>query len=89
MKAANGNYRAMLDDAHIVPNSNSAGAVFGKNNTGTYVIPLGTITVEETKAPAGFTKDGAVVTVQKLVQRFQGLITYIYSSWLMKTRQYI
>lgn len=65
LKAANGNYRAMLDDAHIVPNSNSAGAVFGKNNTGTYVIPLGTITVEETKAPAGFTKDGAVVSSAK------------------------
>ena len=65
LKAANGNYRAMLDDAHIVPNSNSAGAVFGKNYTGTYVIPLGTITVEETKAPAGFTKDGAVVSSAK------------------------
>lgn len=65
LKAANGNYRAMLDDAHIVPNSNSAGAVFGKNHTGTYVIPLGTITVEETKAPAGFTKDGAVVSSAK------------------------
>ena len=65
LKAANGNYRAMLDDAHIVPNSNSAGAVFGKNHTGTYVIPLGTITVEETKAPTGFTKDGAVVSSAK------------------------
>ena len=65
LKAANGNYRAMLDDAHIVPNSNSAGAVFGKNYTGNYIIPLGTITVEETKAPAGFTKDGAVVSSAK------------------------
>ena len=65
LKAANGNYRAMLDDAHIVPNSNSAGAVFGKNHTGTYVIPLGTITVEETKAPAGFKKDGSVVSSAK------------------------
>ena len=65
LKAANGNYKAMLDDAHIVPNSNSAGAVFGKNYTGNYIIPLGTITVEETKAPAGFTKDGAVVSSAK------------------------
>ena len=65
LKAADGNYRAMLDDAHIVPNSNSAGAVFGKNYTGNYIIPLGTITVEETKAPAGFTKDGAVVSSAK------------------------
>ena len=29
---------------------------------GTYIIPLGTLTVEETKAPTGFTKDGAVVS---------------------------
>ena len=65
LKAANGNYRAMLDDAHIVPNSNSAGAVFEKNYTGNYIIPLGTITVEETKAPTGFTKDGAVVSSAK------------------------
>ena len=65
LKAANGNYRAVLNDAHIVPNSNSAGAVFGKYYTGNYIIPLGTITVEETKAPAGFTKDGAVVSSAK------------------------
>ena len=74
LKAANGNYRAMLDDAHIVPNSNSAGAVFGKNYTGTYVIPLGTITVEETKAPAGFTKDGAVVSSAKTGATISGTI---------------
>ena len=72
LKAANGNYRAMLDDAHIVPNSNSAGAVFGKNYTGNYIIPLGTITVEETKAPAGFTKDGAVVSSAKTGAKISG-----------------
>ncbi len=65
LKATNGNYRAMLDDAHIVPNSNSAGAVFGKTHVGNYIIPLGTITVEETKAPAGFTVDGATVNSAK------------------------
>lgn len=65
LKAANGNYRAVLNDAHIVPNSNSAGAVFGKYYTGNYIIPLGTITVEETKAPAGFTVDGATVSSAK------------------------
>ena len=64
IKSASG-YFASLDDTHIVPNSNSAGAVFGKNYTGNYIIPLGTITVEETKAPAGFTKDGAVVSSAK------------------------
>lgn len=56
-KGENGNYRALLDDEHIV----SGNAVYGKNNTGTYVIPLGTITVEEKVAPAGFTVDGAIV----------------------------
>lgn len=64
-KRSDGSYYASLRDECIVPNSNSAGAVFGKNHTGTYVIPLGTITVEETKAPAGFTKDGAVVSSAK------------------------
>lgn len=64
-KHSDGSYYASLRDECIVPNSNSAGAVFGKNNTGTYVIPLGTITVEETKAPAGFTKDGVVVSSAK------------------------
>lgn len=64
-KRSDGSYYASLRDECIVPNSNSAGAVFGKNNTGTYVIPLGTITVEETKAPTGFTKDGAIVSSAK------------------------
>ena len=64
IKSASG-YFASLDDTHIVPNSNSAGAVFGKYFSGRYIIPLGTITVEETKAPAGFTKDGAVVSNAK------------------------
>ena len=64
-KHSDGSYYASLRDECIVPNSNSAGAVFGKNHTGTYVIPLGTITVEETKAPAGFTKDGAVISSAK------------------------
>lgn len=64
IKSASG-YFASLDDAHIVPNSNSAGAVFGKYFSGRYIIPLGTITIEETKAPAGFTKDGAVVSSAK------------------------
>lgn len=61
VKNANGNYHAVLDDAHIVSNS-SDNAKFGKNAAGRYIIPLGTITVEETKAPIGFTKDGAVVS---------------------------
>ena len=61
VKNANGNYHAVLDDAHIV-STVSDSAKFGKNAAGKYIIPLGTITVEETKAPTGFTKDGAVVS---------------------------
>ena len=61
IKDANGYYQAYLDDAHIV----SGSAVYGKYNAGTYVIPLGTITVEETKAPAGFTTEGATVKSAK------------------------
>ena len=71
-KHSDGSYYASLRDECIVPNSNSAGAVFGKNHTGTYVIPLGTITVEETKAPAGFTKDGAVVSSAKTCATISG-----------------
>ena len=73
LKAENGNYQAVLDDAHIVPNSNSAGAVFGKTHVGNYIIPLGTITIEETKAPAGFTKDGAVVSSAKTGATISGI----------------
>ena len=61
IKDASGNYQAFLDDAYIVSGV-SDGAKFGKNTMGTYIIPLGTLTVEETKAPTGFTKDGAVVS---------------------------
>ena len=60
VKSASG-YSASLDDAHIVSDVSDS-AKFGKTNAGRYIIPLGTITVEETKAPTGFTKDGAVVS---------------------------
>ena len=59
VKAYDGYFRALLDDAHIVTGS----AVYGKDSAGIYTIPLGTITVEETKAPAGFTKEGPMNTV--------------------------
>ena len=57
-------YFASLDDAHIVSNVSDS-AKFGKTNAGRYIIPLGTITVEETKAPVGFTKEGATVSNAK------------------------
>ena len=56
-------YFASLDEKHIV--SGSAGPIFGKTSTGTYIIPLGTITIEETKAPTGFTIEGATVSSAK------------------------
>ena len=54
-----GIYTARLNDEHIV----SGSAVYGKYSTGTYNIPLGTVTVQETKAPAGFTMEGPMNTV--------------------------
>lgn len=70
IKSASG-YVASLDDKHVV--SGSASAVFGKYKDGTYLIPLGTITVEETKAPTGFTKDGAVVSSAKTGETISGI----------------
>lgn len=61
VKEIDGKYRAMLDDTHIVSGTD----VYGKSATGMYAIPLGTITVEETKAPTGFTVNGATVTNAK------------------------
>lgn len=68
-KNANGLYTARLDDDHIA----SGSAVYGKNSAGTYVIPLGTITVKETKAPAGFTTDGAAVSSAKTGAALTGI----------------
>ena len=51
-------YLAALDDNHIVSGS---GAKYGKESNGTYRLPLGTITIEETKAPAGFQLEGATM----------------------------
>ena len=56
-----GAYSARLDDEHII----SGSAVYGKYNDDTYIIPLGTITVQEKVAPAGFTVEGAVVNSAK------------------------
>ena len=69
VKDASGNYQAGLDDKHIVKGE----ATFGKYNTGTYIIPLGTITVQETKAPAGFTTEGATVSAAKTGAAISGV----------------
>ena len=54
-------YAAYLDDEHVI----SGSAVYGKYNNDTYIIPLGTITVQEKVAPAGFTVEGATVSSMK------------------------
>ena len=60
VKTDRGAYTAGLDDAHKVSGSS---APYGKNaSTGMYVLPLGTVTLQETKAPRGFRPDGAVYT---------------------------
>ena len=63
-----GMYVARLDDDHIISGSD----VYGSSQSGEYIIPLGTITVEETKAPAGFTKDGAIVSSVKTGETLSG-----------------
>ena len=60
VKTADGACIAALDDAHKVSGS---GAPYGKAaSTGMYLLPLGTITLQETKAPRGFQPDKTVYT---------------------------
>ena len=69
VKDVSGKYQAFLNDAHIVKGE----AKFGKSITGQYIIPLGTITVQETKAPAGFTTEGATVSAAKTGAAISGV----------------
>lgn len=50
-------YRAVLGDGYVI----SGTAVYGKNADGRYSIPLGTITIQETKAPKGFKIEGSTL----------------------------
>lgn len=56
-----GAYSARLDNEHVI----SGTSVYGKNAVGCYMIPLGTITIEEKVAPVGFTIQGATVSSAK------------------------
>ena len=60
-KTSYGIYEARIDDEHTI----SGSAAYGKYNDGTYLIPLGTVTVQEKVAPAGFTVEGATVSSVK------------------------
>ncbi|MBR3397038.1 MAG: VaFE repeat-containing surface-anchored protein [Lachnospiraceae bacterium] len=57
IKTSKNKYIAQLDDTHIV----SGTAKYGKTSSGSYHIPLGTITIEEIKAPAGFMIKGSTM----------------------------
>ena len=68
VKLSDGTYTASLRDECIVKGE----ATFGKSQ-GTYIIPLGTITIQETKAPAGFTTEGAAVSSAKTGAAISGV----------------
>ena len=56
-KKVGNNYVARLADGYVV----SGSAVYGKNASGQYIIPLGTVTIQETKAPTGFKIEGSTL----------------------------
>lgn len=56
--ASTGESRAMLSDSYIV--SGSASSPLYKDSDNDPILPLGTITVRETKAPAGYTAENPV-----------------------------
>lgn len=58
MKTASGKYIAELDDSYKI-----SGDEFYKVSNGLAVLPLGTISIEETKAPEGYKLDGAYLQV--------------------------
>ena len=58
LKTAGGNYMAALNNTCKV-----SGDDFYKVSNGTVVLPLGTISIEETKAPEGYNLDGAYLQV--------------------------
>lgn len=55
-KNSSGKYIASLDEAHKV-----SGDAFYHSNQGNVILYLGTLTVEETKAPQGYTLEGSVM----------------------------
>jgi len=59
-KTPEGSYAAELDDDHMV----SGAAKYGKSSSGAFYIPLGTITLEEIKAPAGFMIKGSTMELE-------------------------
>ena len=67
LKTAGGNYMAALrDDCKV------SGDDFYKVSNGTVVLPLGTISIEETKAPEGYNLEGAYLQVGGVGEKITG-----------------
>lgn len=67
LKTAGGNYMAALNNTWKV-----SGDDFYKVSNGTVVLPLGTISIEETKAPEGYNLDGAYLQVGGVGEKITG-----------------
>ena len=67
LKTAGGNYMAVLDNTYKV-----SGDDFYKVSNGTVVLPLGTISIEETKAPEGYNLEGAYLQVGGVGEKITG-----------------
>ncbi len=60
MTEESGSCRAVLDDKHLV----SGSAVYGKDEkNGRFLLPLGVLKIEETKAPAGYLDTGVTYSL--------------------------
>ena len=67
LKTAGGNYMAALNNTCKV-----SGDDFYTNAAGTAILPLGTISIEETKAPEGYNLDGAYLQVGGVGEKITG-----------------
>lgn len=67
LKTAGGNYMAALNNTCKV-----SGDDFYKVSNGTVVLPLGTISIEETKAPEGYNLEGAYLQVGGVGEKITG-----------------
>ena len=67
LKTADGNYMAALNTNYKI-----AGDDFYTNAKGEPVLPLGTISIEETKAPEGYKLDGAYLQVDGVGEKITG-----------------